>query len=103
MGTEKMKFYERYKIFIILCFVNIATFMVRFALTVAILDMADPPSKNSTDSKSCPSNHTQPTSQKFTKSSENLASLKFDWTESQQDLLLGSFYYGYTVTVWPFG
>ena len=65
--------------------------------------MADPPSKNSTDSKSCPSNHTQPTSQKLTKASKNLASLKFDWTESQQDLLLGSFYYGYVVTVWPFG
>merc|ERR1712227_1083790 len=75
MGTEKMKFYERYKIFIILCFVNIATFMVRFALTVAILDMADPPSKNSTDSKSCPSNHTPPTSQKFTKSSRNVADI----------------------------
>ena len=65
--------------------------------------MADPPSKNSTDSKSCPSNHTPTTSQKFTKSSRNVASQKFDWTESQQDLLLGSFYYGYTVTVWPFG
>ena len=65
--------------------------------------MADPPSKNSTGSKSCPSNHTPPTSQKFRKSIRNVASPKFDWTESQQDLLLGSFYYGSTVTVWPFG
>ena len=65
--------------------------------------MADPTVKNSTDSKSCPFNHTVDSLLDEPLLYRRVSERKFDWSDSQQDLLLGCFYYGYVVTVWPFG
>jgi len=71
-------------------------------ITFRLLDMVVPTNSSTTSNSSCYINHT------IESHNDNLWNSwsqgnKYHWTEKQQETLLGCFFYGYALSVWPFG
>jgi MFS transporter, ACS family, solute carrier family 17 (sodium-dependent inorganic phosphate cotransporter), other len=72
-------------------------YALRVNLTIAIVEMLDP--HNAT--VAAVSNETNGTSSSLLSIASE--SVRFDWTESQKQLILGSFFWGYILTELPGG
>ena len=95
---------HRYRMFALICIGNIICYMVRFSISVAILDMTVPQNSSApiSSNSSCPLPNSS-----FTTSDKLLAnkppSNYLNWTTAQVAQAEVSFFYGYAAGVGPMG
>ncbi|GMT21191.1 hypothetical protein PFISCL1PPCAC_12488 [Pristionchus fissidentatus] len=79
----------------IACFLGSAVvYMLRTSLSMAIVCMANPPAKNETKKEACPI-LTSPAESLLNATAPEPRVYEFDWDETVQSRVLGSFFYGY--------
>lgn len=79
-------------------------YALRVNLTIAIVDMMDKPAYDNSTVAAALTNETTTTSSTVPPPVADAAlAPKFDWTEKQKQLILGSFFWGYILTELPGG